>query len=373
MTSLGELAWLFLRLGATAFGGPAAHIAMMRQEVVEKRAWMTDEAFLDLVSATNLIPGPSSTELAIHIGRERRGWAGLLVAGACFIGPAFLIVFGLAWAYTEYGALPAVEGVLYGIKPVIIAVIAQALWTLGRTAIKTVWLGLLGAAAVAATLAGVHELIVLAAAGVIVAVARRVMPRSPPAAWIPWPLLATGGASAAVSTVSLASVFGVFLKIGAVLFGSGYVLIAFLRADLVERLQWITETQLLDAIAVGQVTPGPVFTTATFIGYLLAGPGGACVATLGIFLPAFVFVAITAPIIPKLRSSPLASALLDGVNVASLALMAAVSYQVARASLIDVPTIALAVVGAVLLIRFKLSSMWLVLAGGLAGALLSLR
>lgn len=369
MTTLGELAWLFLRLGATAFGGPAAHIAMMRREVVEKRAWMTDEAFLDLVSATNLIPGPSSTELAIHIGRERRGWAGLLVAGVCFIVPAFLIVLGLAWAYTRYGTLPAVDGILYGIKPVIIAVIAHALWTLGRIAVKTVWLGVLGAAAVAATLAGVHELIVLATAGVLVAIARGVGPRSAPAAWIPWPLLATGGASVVVGGVSLASVFGVFLKIGAVLFGSGYVLIAFLRADLVERLQWLTETQLLDAIAVGQVTPGPVFTTATFIGYLLAGTGGACVATLGIFLPAFVFVAITAPVIPKLRASPLASALLDGINVASLALMAAVSYQVARASLIDIPTVALAVIGAVVLIRWKISSMWLVLAGGIAGVL----
>ncbi|MBA3461861.1 MAG: chromate efflux transporter [Deltaproteobacteria bacterium] len=373
MTSLSELAWLFLRLGATAFGGPAAHIAMMRREVVEKRAWLTDEAFLDLVSATNLIPGPSSTELAIHIGRERRGWAGLLVAGVCFIGPAFLIVLGLAWGYTRYGTLPAVDGVLYGIKPVIIAVIAHALWTLGRTAIKSVWLGIVGAAALAATLAGVHELIVLAAAGGLVVIARGVGPRSAPAAWFPWPLLATGGASAVVATISLASIFGVFLKIGAVLFGSGYVLIAFLRSDLVERLQWLTETQLLDAVAVGQVTPGPVFTTATFIGYLLAGTGGACVATLGIFLPAFVFVAITAPIIPKLRSSPLASALLDGINVASLALMAAVTYQIARASLIDAPTIALAVIGAVLLIRWKISSMWLVLAGGLAGALLALR
>jgi chromate transporter len=362
LTGLRELAWLFLRLGATAFGGPAAHIAMMRREVVEKRAWMTDEAFLDLVSATNLIPGPSSTELAIHIGRDRRGWPGLLVAGACFIGPAFLIVFGLAWAYMRYGALPAVDGILYGIKPVIIAVVAQALWTLGRTAIKSVWLGVLGAGALAATLAGVNELIVLAAAGVLVAIGRRVGPRSTAAAWFPWPLLATGGTAAAVGSVSLA-----------VLFGSGYVLIAFLRADLVERLHWLSESQLLDAVAVGQVTPGPVFTTATFIGYLLAGPSGAAIATLGIFLPAFVFVAITAPVIPKLRSSPLASALLDGINVASLALMAGVTYQIARASLIDMPTIALAVIGAVLLIRWKISSMWLVLAGGLAGALLSLR
>lgn len=352
-TSLGELAWLFLRLGTTAFGGPAAHVAMMRQEVVDKRAWMTDQDFLDLVSATNFIPGPNSTELAIHIGRQRRGAAGLVVAGACFIIPAALIVGALAWAYVRYGALPAVENVLYGIKPVIVAVIAQALWSLGRTAVKTLWLGALGAGALAATFLGVHELVVLAAVATVAAIAamaRGAPPPSLPATAIPWPL------------------FGVFLKIGSVLFGSGYVLLAFLRADLVERLHWITETQLLDAVAAGQVTPGPVFTTATFVGYLVDGPVGATLATLGIFLPAFVFVAITAPFLPRLRSSRLASAMLDGVNVASLALMAAVSFDVARASLIDVPTIVLAALGGLLLIRFRLNAMWLVLLGALAGA-----
>lgn len=352
-TSLGELARLFLRLGTTAFGGPAAHVAMMRQEVVDKRAWMTDQEFLDLVGATNLIPGPNSTELAIHIGRQRRGAAGLIVAGACFIVPAALIVGTLAWAYVKYGALPAVEHVLYGIKPVIVAVIAHALWTLGKTAVKTIWLGALGAGALAATLLGVHELVVLAAAATaaaIAAMARGAPPPSLPATAIPWPL------------------FGVFLKIGSVLFGSGYVLLAFLRSDLVERLHWITETQLLDAVAAGQVTPGPVFTTATFIGYLVDGPTGAVLATLGIFLPAFVFVAISAPFLPKLRASKLASAILDGINVASLALMAAVSYDVARASLIEVPTILLAALGGLLLIRFRLNAMWLVLLGALAGA-----
>jgi len=352
-TSLGELARLFLRLGTTAFGGPAAHVAMMRQEVVDERKWMTDQEFLDLVGATNLIPGPNSTELAIHIGRERRGAAGLVVAGACFILPAALMVGALAWAYVRYGTLPAVEHVLYGIKPVIVAVIAQALWTLGRTAVRSIWLRLLGAGALAATLLGLHELVVLAGAATlaaIVAMARGAPPPSLPVAVIPWPL------------------FAVFLKIGSVLFGSGYVLLAFLRSDLVERLGWITETQLLDAIAVGQVTPGPVFTTATFIGYLVDGPAGAIAATLGIFLPAFVFVAISAPLLPRLRASRLARAILDGVNVASLALMAAVSYDVARASLIDVPTILLAALGGLLLIRFRLNAMWLVLLGALAGA-----
>ncbi len=368
---MSELAWLFLVLGTTAFGGPAAHIAMMQREVVDRRGWLTLEQFLDLVSATNLIPGPNSTELAIHIGRERRGWPGLLVAGACFILPATLIVLGLAWAYTRYGALPAVDGVLYGIKPMIIAIVVQALWKLGRSAIKTVWLGALAAAAIAAALLGVHELTILAAAGAAVALARGLVPRGDTvAAWLPLPWLVSGAGG--IATANLVSVFGVFVKVGAVLFGSGYVLIAFLRADLVERLHWITQSQLLDAVAVGQVTPGPVSTTATFIGYLLGGPGGAAVATLGIFLPAFVFVAISAPLLPRLRRSPVASAVLDGVNVASLGLMAAVTISIGRASLVDVPTIALAVTGAVLLIRFELSSMWLVLLGGITGVLLTL-
>ena len=370
-TRLSELAWLFLKLGTTGFGGPAAHVAMMQREVVEQRGWLTHEQFLDLVSATNLIPGPNSTELAIHIGRERRGWAGLVVAGACFILPAMLIVLGLAVAYTRYGTLPAVDGVLYGIKPVIIAVVVQALWTLGRTAVKSMWLGAVGAGAFAAVLLGVHELLILAAAGGLVALARGVVPRVGTASWLPFPLLAAGASGTA--SVGLGSLFGVFLKIGAVLFGSGYVLIAFLRADLVERLHWLTEPQLLDAIAVGQVTPGPVFTTATFIGYLLGGAGGAAVATLGIFLPAFVFVAISAPLIPRLRRSAFAGAMLDGINVASLALMAAVTIAIGRASLVDVPTIAIAVAGAVLLIRYKISSVWLVVVGAIAGGLLSLR
>jgi chromate transporter len=371
-TRLSELAWLFLRLGATAFGGPAAHIAMMQDEVVTRRGWMTKEHFLDLVGATNLIPGPNSTELAIHIGRERRGWAGLLVAGVCFIVPAVAIVLGIAWAYVRYGTLPAVDGVLHGIKPVIIAVVVQALWGLGRTAIKSVWLGALGAGALAASLVGVNELVVLAAAAVIVAIARGVGPRVRAGAWLGLPFLASG-ASAGTGALGLGALFGVFLKTGAVLFGSGYVLIAFLRADLVERLHWLTEPQLLDAVAVGQVTPGPVFTTATFIGYVLDGGAGAAVATIGIFLPAFVFVAASAPLLPRLRASAFAGALLDGVNVASLALMAAVALQIGRTAIVDVPTAVLAALGSVLLVRFRINSAWLVLIGGAAGALLSLR
>ena len=349
---LGELARLFLRLGATAFGGPAAHIAMMEEEVVRRRKWMTHEELLDLIAACNLIPGPNSTELAIHIGHRKAGWKGLVVAGACFILPAALIVAALAWAYVRWGALPEVGAVLYGVKPVIIAVVAQALWGLGKTAIKTWALGAIAALSVGATLLGVNELLVLLGAGLL-AMSR------------------IAGARAAV-VVPLVKLFGVFAKVGAVLFGSGYVLLAFLRADLVDRLHWLTESQLLDAVAVGQITPGPVFTTATFVGYLLGGAAGAVVATLGIFLPAFVFVAVSGPLVPRLRRSRVAGAFLDGVVVASLALMAIVAVQLGHAAIGDAWTIGLAAVSAIALIRFRVSSVWLVLGGAVVGVVLHL-
>jgi chromate transporter len=374
-TALRELAWLFSRLGLTAFGGPAAHIAMMEDEVVRRRGWMTRERLLDLIGVANVIPGPTSTELAIHIGHERGGWPGLVIAGVCFILPAIAIVLAIAWAYVRFGALPAVGGVLYGVKPVIIAVVVQALWGLGRSAVKSVWLGAVGLAALAASLAGADELIVLAAAGAAVAlgraaVRRRSPPSPPAAAWVALPLAGTvtGTATGAATAVALGPLFWVFLKIGTVLFGSGYVLLAFLRSDLVERLHWLTESQLLDAVAVGQVTPGPVFTTATFVGYVLGGGAGAAVATLGIFLPAFVFVAISGPLMPRIRSSPTAGAVLDGVNVASLALMAAVALELGRTAIVDVPTAALAAAGAAVLIRFRINSAWLVFGGALVGA-----
>ena len=364
-TSLRELAGVFLRLGATAFGGPAAHVAMMQDEVVRRRQWLTREQFLDLLGATNLIPGPNSTEMALHLGHARRGWRGLLVAGACFVVPAVLIVGAIAWAYVRYGALPAVEGILYGVKPVMIAVVAQALWDLGHTAVKTRWLALLGLAALGAALAGVSELAILAAAGLLAAIAAR--RRIAPGMLAPWSLLASAPV-AAPSAFGLWPLFLVFLKVGAILFGSGYVLFAFLRADLVDHLHWLTESQLLDAITVGQVTPGPLFTSATFIGYLLGGPGAAIVATVGIFLPAFVFVAISGPLVPRLRASRTAGAVLDGVNVASLALMAAVALYLGRAAILDVPTALLALGAAALLIRLRINSVWLVLAGAAVGA-----
>jgi chromate transporter len=377
-TPLGELAWLFGRLGLIAFGGPAAHIAMMEDEVVRRRGWMTRERLLDLIGAANLIPGPTSTELAIHIGHDRAGWPGLVVAGACFILPAVAMVTAIAWAYVRFGALPALGGVLYGIKPVIIAVVIQALWGLGRAAVKSAALGALAAGALIASLLGVDELIVLAAAGVAVALGRGAGRRlgragSPAASWAPLLAVPAGSAKAAAAglggfgSFGLWPLFWVFLKIGAVLFGSGYVLLAFLRSDLVERLHWLTEAQLLDAVAVGQVTPGPVFTTATFVGYVLGGGGGAAVATLGIFLPAFAFAAISGPLIPRVRRSRAASAVLDGVNVASLGLMAAVTLELGRAAIVDVPSAILAALSAAVLLRYRLNSAWLVLGGAAIG------
>jgi chromate transporter len=378
---LASIALLFLRLGTLAFGGPAAHIAMMEDEVVTRRRWLTREQFLDFVGATNLIPGPNSTELAIHIGFARAGWPGLVVAGTCFILPAALIVSGIAWIYVRFGTLPAVEGVLYGVKPVVIAVVLQALWRLGRTAIASRLLAGLALVAVIAFAAGVHELAVLGGAGVIVALARAVQPgdgkRSAESCSVA-PFVIREGANsgwmpaatvAAVGTIpfSLGVLFGTFVKIGAVLFGSGYVLLAFLRKDFVERLGWLTETQLLDAIAVGQMTPGPIFTTATFVGYLLGGAGGAAVATAGIFLPAFVFVALTGVLVRRLRESRVARAVLDGVNVASLALMGVVTWQLGSSALVDLLAIALALASCVLLFRRKVNSAWLVLGGAVIG------
>jgi len=368
-TPLRDLALFFLRLGLTAFGGPAAHIAMMEQEVVRRRAWLTREEFLDLLGAANLIPGPSSTEMAIFIGYRRAGWAGLILGGTCFILPAALIVVGCAWAYVRFGALPQVASVLYGVKPVVIAVILQALLGLGCTAVKDWTLGVIALGAAAASFAGVNPLAILAAAGVLAIIARR----SPGGALGGFGIAFSGigtmaaPAAAVAAPASLSGLFAVFLKVGAVLFGSGYVLLAFLRADLVDHRHWLTESQLLDAVAVGQVTPGPVFTTATFIGYLLRGGTGALVATLGIFLPSFILVALSGPLIPRLRRSRAAGAFLDGVNVASLALMATVTWYLGRSALTDVVTVLLACASAFLLLKFRLNSAWLVLAGALVG------
>jgi chromate transporter len=364
---LGELARLFLRLGTTAFGGPAAHIAMMEHEVVRRRQWLTRQQFLDYLGATNLVPGPNSTELAIHIGHARAGWAGLLVAGVCFIVPAMLIVGALAMAYVRYGSLPEAGALLYGVKPVVIAVVAQALWGLARTAVKSLRLAALGVLSTAAVIAGVHELAVLVLAALAMLLVHPLRPKA--AAMI----AAIGSAPVALSAAAAAALaapftlwrlFLAFAWIGSVLFGSGYVLLAFLRAEFVERLGWLTEAQVLDAIAVGQVTPGPVFTTATFV-----GPVGGLVATAGIFLPAFIFVGLSGPFVPRLRRSAVAGAILDGVNVASLALMAVVSAQLARAAIVDPVTVLLALASGVALLWWRINSAWLVLGGALIGLL----
>jgi len=368
---LTEVAKLFLKLGMTAFGGPAAHIAMMHDDIVKRRQWLSDQQFLDLVGATNLIPGPNSTEMAIHIGFLRAGWPGLIMGGVCFIVPAMLIVLFLAWVYVHFGTTPQAEWLLYGIKPVVIAIIVQALWSLGQKAVKGALTATVAVIVIILYFMGVNEIALLFGGGLIVMLVtnyRRLRRRM---AGIFIPLGSVGILSYVSIPFSLPQLFLTFLKIGAVLYGSGYVLLAFLRADFVVRFGWLTDQQLMDAIAIGQVTPGPVFTTATFIGFVLGGIPGALLATLAIFLPSFIFVAISNPLIPRIRNSAWVSGLLDGVNVASLGLMAAVTWQLGRASLTGPLTILIALSSFVLLIWFKVNSTWLIAGGGLIGLLSS--
>ena len=343
---------------------------MMHDETVKRRKWLSEAEFLDLVGATNLIPGPNSTEMAIHLGYQRAGWPGLIIAGTCFIVPAAVLVLGLAWSYVRYGTAPQAGWLFYGIKPVIIAIIVQALLSLGRSAVKSTLTGLVAIAVLGLYFAGVNEIALLFAGGIIVMLSSglKELRGRVQAAWL-LPLSGVGGLLQSSVSANLPFLFFTFLKIGAVLYGSGYVLLAYLRADLVVRAHLLTDQQLLDAVAIGQLTPGPVFTTATFIGYLLAGTPGALLATLGIFLPSFVFVAISNPLIPRLRSSPWIGGLLDGVTVASLALMAAVTWQLGRAALVDGLTILVALLAFVALVRFKINSTILVFAGALIGLL----
>ncbi len=369
--SLREVAAYFLRLGWTAFGGPAAHLAMMEEEAVRRRGWLSHEAFLDLLGAVNLIPGPSSTQMAMSIGYRRAGWRGLVLGGACFILPAALLTLGIAWVYVRFGHLPRALGLLYGIKPVVLAIVLQALWNLGRTAFRTPLLVGLGALALGCALLGLHPVVVLLGSGGLCFLRFHLKEASPPdepkvsAGWLP---LSLGAAS--LPAAGLLGLFAVFLKAGTVVFGGGYVLLAFLKADLVDRWHRHSQSQLLDAIAVGQLTPGPVFTTATFIGYVLHGVPGALVATLGIFLPSFLMVGVLAVHLPRLRKSPGMAAFLDGINVGALALMASVSWGLSGAALVDRWTWLLALASTMLLLRFKPNPAWLVLGGGLAGLLL---
>jgi chromate transporter len=363
--SLAELALVFLKLGTIAFGGPAAHIAMMEDEFVRKRQWISREDFLDRLGAANIIPGPSSTELAVFIGYLKRGVPGLIVAGCCFIIPAAILVTAIAAAYVRFGSLPQMTGILYAIKPAVIAIIVQALWNLARTAAKTIFLMVIGLTAGVAAFFGLPPLLVLVLAGVaaiLPELARLRKPQIVSAFIVPAPV-----ALAAAAPISVLGLFLSFLKMGAIVFGSGYVLLAFLRAEFVDRLHWLTEKQLIDSIAVGQFTPGPVFTTATFIGYLLAGTRGAAVATVAIFLPGFLLVAAGGRFIGKIRRSRVAGAALDGIIVGSLALMAVVAWQLARVAIVDWITVSILLVSAVLLLGLRINSAWLIAGAALLG------
>ncbi len=370
-----EIAGLFFRFGFIAFGGPAAHIAMMDDEFVERRKWISRQHFLDLVGATNLIPGPNSTEIVMHLGYERGGLPGMIVAGVCFILPAAGLTGALAWAYVKYGALPAVEPFLVGIKPAVIAIVLGALWKLGKKAAKGWRLGLIGASAAVASLLGAGEIATLAVIGLLGTVWLHTSRTESAAAGVILLLsqtkrqvfAAAAAAGAAAGAASLTKLGLFFLKVGSILYGSGYVLIAFLEGGLVADYGWLTKAQLLDAVAAGQFTPGPVLTTATFVGYVLLGWPGACVATLGIFLPSFVFVAILNPIIPRLRKSPWSAAFLDAVNVAALGLMAAVVVELGRSALISWQAAVVAVAAAIAVFFLEVNSAYLVVGGALLG------
>jgi chromate transporter len=369
--SLAEIALVFLKLGTIAFGGPASHIAMMEEEFVRRRMWISEAEFLDRLAAANLIPGPSSTELAIFIGHQKRGWRGLVVAGTSFIIPAALIVSVIAWAYVRYGALPQVGAVLYAIKPIVVAIVVQASGKMAKTAVRTSFLAVLAALSGLITLLGVSPILMLLVAGMMSALVMWVRTRGIASFAVGLPKLLMASAVVAgagtAAQIQLLRLFLSFLKIGSVVFGSGYVLLAFLRAEFVERLHWLTERQLIDAVAIGQFTPGPLFATATFIGYVVAGWPGAAVATVGIFLPGFLLVAIAGPLIPRLRNIPTVAAALDGVVAASIALMAVVAWQLGTVAIVDRMTLALFVLSLVLLLRLRLNPAWLILAGGVLG------
>lgn len=378
---LREVALVFLRLGLTAFGGPVAHIAAMEDELVTRRGWISRDGFADLVGAANLVPGPNSTELAIHLGYHRAGWRGLVVAGVCFIVPAVLLVWGLAWGYERVGGRVEVQAVLAGMQPAVLAVVVQAAWRLRGSFVRSTVGAVAAVAALVAVLVGVSEFAVLLAAllvgGVLVWRSAPPSAAAPPAGAVGWPWPSSlpspfpllSAASVASGALAPGTVFLSFLKIGSVLYGSGYVLLTFLRGEFVTRLQLLTDAQLLDAIAIGQITPGPVFSSATFVGYLLAGHAGALAATVGIFLPAFLAVALTAPIVRRLRASRRLAPALDLVNAVSLALMVAVVGVMARGVAASGWGIVIFLVTTLLLLTTRVGAGWVLLAGGLTGLL----
>ena len=364
-TGLRELAGLFTKLGLTAFGGPAAHIAMMQKEVVDKRQWMDHQHFLDLIGATNLIPGPNSTEMAIHIGYERGGWNGLMVAGCCFILPAVLITGVIAWLYKQYGQLPQVRPFIYGIKPAIIAIILAAVFPLAKKALKTLELWVIGVLALGASLAGINEIFVMFGAGLVVLLLYSV--RRPGKTIVPLLFL-----DIPLFSETNMRIFLVFLKIGAILYGSGYVLFAFLDSELVAK-GLLSRAQLVDAIAVGQFTPGPVFSSVTFIGWQMNGLPGAVMSTVAVFLPSFVFVGLLNPLVPRMRRSKLFSAFLDGVNVASVAIIVTVCIVFARETVTDWRTVLIAVLSLGITFGFRqVNTVFVVVGSALAGYLLQL-
>ena len=379
--NLREVAAFFLKLGLLAYGGAAGHVAMMRRELVDRRKWISEQDFLDLFGIMNLIPGPSSTETVIALGYWRAGWPALILAGVLFILPAMLMILVLSWAYVRYGTLPAAQWILYGINPMVIAIIADALLSLGRTALKTVWLALMAVASLVLYFWGVSIVAIIVVTAVLAAIAGYSKTKGQGKALGIFPLSAAGArttltkvtlttvavAAAGAMPFSMTRLFLTFLKIGAVAYGSGYVLLAFLRADFVVHLHWLTDKQLLDAIAAGMITPGPAFASATFVGYLTGGLQGALLATLGMFLPSFVFIAIVFPLIPKLKKAPGARVFLDAINAVTVGLMAAVSWQLARGAILDAFTAVEAIVGLLILRRFQINSAWLILGGLVAG------
>jgi chromate transporter len=365
-TKISEIAQVFFKLGILGFGGPAAHIAMMRKEVVEKRQWLSEKEFLDLLGATQLIPGPNSTELAIHVGHTKGGWKGLLVAGGAFIFPAFVCVLTLAYVYVRWGELPSVEPVLMGIRPVIMAIVADALFKLRKSALPDLKMILVALTSFLLAWAGINEVVLIL--GVSLAYAIGTMGWSSKNLLLLFSAPIIPSVAHPVSAVSGNGIFWFFIKIGSVLFGSGYVLLAFLQEELVANRMWLTEKQLLDAITVGQITPGPVFTTATFIGYLLKSYEGAILATLGIFLPSFFFVAVSAPFLPRMRNSKFFGHFLDAINAASLALLAKVTLDLGIKAIVDLPTILIGVVSFALILKFKnLNTVWPMLSAGVLG------
>lgn len=362
-SNLKEVILLFLKLGFTTFGGPAAYLAIVHDEVVKRHKWLDDEQFLDLVGATNLIPGPNAVEMTIHLSYLRAGWPGLILGGISYFLPASLMAIALGWTYQKYGSAPQIEGVLFAVKPVIIAIIVKALWALGKQAIKDIWTGTAALGVLALNLAGIDNILLLFSTGALVMLIKNIknIKKNLPTlkGILPW---AVPSLTAAIPRVfNLFTLFLTFIKISSVLYGGGYVLFAFLHADFVERLGWLTEKQLIDAIAIGQITPGPLTSTATFIGWILGGGFGALAATAGIFVPSFILVALTNHYIPKMRQSAWLGAFLDGVNAASLGLMAAVTIQIAQVVFVDPLSIILGVISLAVFVFTQVSTTWVIL------------